>query len=105
MYNTCNTPATPLNNAHPGGFFLFGGLERTDRNNISKDCFGIDEKILSSWIHTLVYIRNLCAHHSRIWNRTLAIKPKVPNSSFILFLILLFISYLYSINEISKEDL
>jgi len=23
MYNTCNTPATPLNNAHPGGFFLF----------------------------------------------------------------------------------
>lgn len=59
--------------------FLFRGLERTDRNNISKDCFGIDEKILSSWIHTLVYIRNLCAHHSRIWNRTLAIKPKVPN--------------------------
>ena len=21
MYNTCNIPATPLNNAHPGGFF------------------------------------------------------------------------------------
>ena len=21
MYNTCNTSATPLNNAHPGGFF------------------------------------------------------------------------------------
>jgi len=79
MYNIFNTPATPLNNAHPGGFFLFGGLKRTDRNNILKDCFGIDEKILSLWIHTLVYIRNLCAHHSRIWNRTLAIKPKVPN--------------------------
>ncbi len=59
--------------------FLFRGLERTDRNNISKDCFGINEKILSSWIHTLVYIRNLCAHHSRIWNRMLAIKPKVPD--------------------------
>jgi len=60
------------------GFFIWS-LERTDSNNISKSCFGIDEKILSSWIHTLVYIRNLCAHHSRIWNRTLAIKPKVPN--------------------------
>jgi len=23
IYNTDNTPATPLNNAHPGGFFLF----------------------------------------------------------------------------------
>ena len=59
--------------------FLFEGLERTDSNSISKDCFEIDEKILSSWIHTLVYIRNLCAHHSRIWNRTLAIKPIIPN--------------------------
>ncbi|RXG66754.1 hypothetical protein ES695_01520 [Candidatus Atribacteria bacterium 1244-E10-H5-B2] len=46
---------------------------------MSKDCFGIDEKILSSWIHTLVYNRNLCVHYSRIWNRTLAIKPRVPN--------------------------
>jgi len=60
--------------------FLFRGLKRTDRNKISKDCFEIDEKILSSWIHTLVYIRNLCAHHSRIWNRTLAIKSKVPKN-------------------------
>lgn len=59
--------------------FLFRGLKRTDRNNISKDCFEIDEKTLSTWIHTLVYIRNLCAHHSRIWNRMLAIKPRVPN--------------------------
>jgi len=59
--------------------FLFRGLKRTDRNNISKDCFEIDEKILSTWIHTLVYIRNLCAHHSRIWNRMLAIKPMIPN--------------------------
>jgi len=59
--------------------FLFKGLERTDRNNISKDYFEIDKKILASWIHTLVYIRNLCAHHSRIWNRTLAIKPIIPN--------------------------
>jgi len=60
------------------GFFIWS-LERTGSNNISKDCFEIDEKILSTWIHTLVYIRNLCARHSRIWNRTLAIKPKVPN--------------------------
>ena len=59
--------------------FLFRGLKRTDRNNISKDCFEIDEKILSTWIHTLVYIRNLCAHHSRIWNRMLAIKLMIPN--------------------------
>lgn len=37
--------------------------------------FGIDEKVLVSWIHALVYTRNLCAHHSRLWNRVFTIKP------------------------------
>jgi abortive infection bacteriophage resistance protein len=54
---------------------MLRGLKRSDRKRIAKDCFGIDEARLYSWVHTLVYIRNLCAHHSRIWNRTLAIKP------------------------------
>jgi abortive infection bacteriophage resistance protein len=33
---------------------------------------------LISWSHTLSYVRNLCAHHSRVWNRRLAISPKLP---------------------------
>lgn len=37
--------------------------------------FAVDEKILVSWIHALVYTRNLCAHHSRLWNRIFTIKP------------------------------
>ncbi len=44
------------------------------RNSIAKE-FHIDEKVLVSWIHALVYTRNLCAHHSRLWNRTFTIKP------------------------------
>ena len=28
-----------------------------------------------SWLLTLNYVRNLCAHHSRLWNRELEIKP------------------------------
>src|SRR5262249_50797370 len=27
-----------------------------------------DTKIVSSWLHTLNYVRNVCAHHSRLWN-------------------------------------
>lgn len=34
--------------------------------------------ILKSWLHTLTYIRNTVAHHSRLWNRTLQIKPMKP---------------------------
>lgn len=57
---------------------LFKGLKREDRNKISEDHFELDEERLVSWIHALVYIRNLCAHHCRIWNRMLSIKPKIP---------------------------
>lgn len=31
--------------------------------------------ILGDWLHTLTYVRNVCAHHSRLWNRKLAIRP------------------------------
>jgi len=33
---------------------------------------------LESWIHTTVYLRNICAHHGRLWNRVLRISPKFP---------------------------
>jgi abortive infection bacteriophage resistance protein len=32
---------------------------------------------LESWIHSIVVTRNLCAHHSRIWNRILPVRPRV----------------------------
>jgi abortive infection bacteriophage resistance protein len=39
--------------------------------------FGLHYTVFTSWLHTLVYIRNICAHHSRLWNREFAIKPDV----------------------------
>jgi abortive infection bacteriophage resistance protein len=30
---------------------------------------------LQSWLHSLTYIRNLCAHHARLWNRHFTITP------------------------------
>lgn len=40
--------------------------------------FNLYTPVLESWLHTLLYIRNLCAHHARLWNRELAIRPKIP---------------------------
>ncbi len=37
--------------------------------------FNLHHKRLANWLHTLTYIRNVCAHHSRLWNRELAIRP------------------------------
>ena len=49
--------------------------------------FGLSDTVFVSWLHTLVYIRNICAHHSRLWNRTLGVRPLMPrrtNNTFIL---------------------
>jgi len=40
--------------------------------------FGLDDKTLASWLHGLVYVRNVCAHHSRLWNRVMRIQPVKP---------------------------
>lgn len=34
--------------------------------------------VLTNWIHVLATIRNICAHHSRLWNRQLRIKLTKP---------------------------
>ncbi len=40
--------------------------------------FGVDETTFQSWLHCFVYIRNVCAHHSRLWNKGMSIKPAIP---------------------------
>ena len=34
--------------------------------------------VITNWIHVLVTVRNICAHHSRLWNRELKIKFAEP---------------------------
>lgn len=56
---------------------VFANLkDNNDRAAIAKP-FGVDEQVLGSWLHALSHVRNLCAHHSRLWNRQLVIKPIV----------------------------
>ena len=42
--------------------------------------YGVTGKVLFSWLLTLNYVRNLCAHHARLWNRELALKPLIPDA-------------------------
>jgi abortive infection bacteriophage resistance protein len=63
----------------------FGGLSHllemahpSDRMQISQK-YGIPRPdLLSSWIRTLSYVRNVCAHHSRLWNHPLVSQPMLP---------------------------
>ena len=49
--------------------------------------FGIhNEDVFCSWLHSINYVRNICAHHGRLWNINLAIQPakyKSPKSGLI----------------------
>jgi abortive infection bacteriophage resistance protein len=40
--------------------------------------YEIHQSVACSWLHTLSFVRNACAHHSRIWNRELPVSPKLP---------------------------
>lgn len=50
---------------------------KEDQKNISNSV-GCQFVILKSWLHGMVYLRNICAHHGRVWNRVFGIKPKIP---------------------------
>jgi abortive infection bacteriophage resistance protein len=42
--------------------------------------YGLDERVLESWLRHLSLIRNTCAHHGRLWNREFTVTPMIPRS-------------------------
>ena len=50
-------------------------LKKQDKKEISKN-FKLHHKKLEEWLHVLNYVRNICAHHHRLWNNELSIRPK-----------------------------
>lgn len=40
--------------------------------------YGVPDNVFLSWIRSINAIRNICAHHSRLWNREVGYKPDIP---------------------------
>lgn len=58
---------------------LYSGL-RNDLATEIANAFDVPtKKLLSSWIATINYIRNISAHHARMFNKKLVIAPKRPS--------------------------
>ncbi|STX50969.1 AbiD phage protein-like [Legionella busanensis] len=55
--------------------FLYKGLKNEDKRIIAKNHYNLHPKTLANFLHFLTYVRNICAHHSRLWNKELAIRP------------------------------
>lgn len=60
---------------------LFDGMREEDQDQIAKK-YGIKNgRIFATWLRSLNYLRNVCAHHCRLWNRNIVEQPKLPPSS------------------------
>lgn len=55
---------------------IYRGLKNNADKKRIADFFEVHPTVFISWLHTLTYVRNICAHHSRLWNRDLAIEPE-----------------------------
>ena len=52
-------------------------LRPSDRARIAKN-YRLDQSVLMAFIRHLTYVRNLCAHHSRVWNRRFTVTMRLP---------------------------
>ncbi|WP_286217431.1 Abi family protein [Paraoerskovia sediminicola] len=53
--------------------------QRADRTAIARS-IGVTAPVLESWMQTYVRVRNVCAHHGRLWNVGLGVYPAIPTS-------------------------
>lgn len=59
---------------------MIASLQKEDQIMIAKHFNFKNHRIFTTWVHTFTYIRNICAHHARLWNRSLAISPEIPET-------------------------
>lgn len=59
---------------------LYTGLKGRQQQQISK-LYGVNNaKVFASWLRSLNYIRNICAHHGRLWNVNIDVIAQVDRS-------------------------
>ena len=58
-------------------FTMYRQLQNQEQKVIAAS-IGLSVPVLESWLHTLNYIRNAVAHHARLWNRQIPLRPRMP---------------------------
>jgi abortive infection bacteriophage resistance protein len=57
---------------------LFAMMKVPDQEKIAAKYGVNDFKVFASWLRSLNHLRNIAAHHSRLWNRNIVDQPKLP---------------------------
>lgn len=48
--------------------------------------YGLSDTVMESWLHSIVYVRNICAHHGCLWNHRLSINAMIPKRTYLPFI-------------------
>lgn len=56
---------------------LVQAMHSTDRKVVAAR-FNLPAPVFENWLHVVSIVRNICAHHGRLWNRVLGVKPMRP---------------------------
>ncbi len=56
---------------------IYRGVSNQIKRNIA-NYYKVPDAVLTSWLRTINVIRNICAHHGRLWNRELGVRPFIP---------------------------
>lgn len=66
---------------------LYSNLrDQRDRKAIARS-LGLNATVLESWMRTYGRVRNICAHHGRLWNVGLGLYPLIPTARSISWLV------------------
>jgi abortive infection bacteriophage resistance protein len=66
---------------------LFENLKMSREKKMIAKEFGLAHpNVLESWMHAFAQLRNICAHHGRLWNRRFTTMPQLPNNPSFQFL-------------------
>jgi abortive infection bacteriophage resistance protein len=60
---------------------IFKNLKPSNEKREIAHYFGISDTVFQTWLHSIVYLRNICAHHTRLWNRSMSITPQIPRKT------------------------
>lgn len=59
--------------------YLYRVLDAKRKYDVTMRVFQMHPSVFISWIGTLHAVRNICAHHGRLFNKTLGYRPVIPN--------------------------
>lgn len=57
---------------------FYRGMTTADRAAIAANYGVTDSSVFASWLRSMNFVRNVAAHHSRLWNKNLIDQPKFP---------------------------